>query len=119
MNDLGQAQAQVPMAQSLGRLEGKLEAIASGMTKLTAAVDSSRDASERQRKEFASAINFLEGEVKALREELNEVRPVTEKLQRWQAVGFGAVLVLGFIFSTAGALLVYFKEQVHRLLSGS
>ncbi len=47
-----------------------------------------------------------------------EGRPATGQLQRWQAVGFGAVPVPGFLSSTAGALLVYFKEQVHRLLTG-
>jgi hypothetical protein len=106
------------MAQSLGRVEGQLEAVASAIATLTASVDGSRTAGDVQRKEFTTALNFLESEVKALRDELNEVKPVTEQLQRWQAVGFGAVLVLGFLFSTAGALLVYFKEQVHRLLTG-
>lgn len=113
-----QTPSPVAMAQALGRVEGQLASVASGIAILTAAVESSRNTAEVQRAEFTAALTVIEAEVKALREEMNEVTPVTEQLQRWQAVGFGAVVVLGFLFSTIGGLLVFFKEQVIRLIWG-
>lgn len=104
--------------QALGRVEGALTAMEAQIAALAAAFDEDRKAASAGRQAVAESLSSVKAEVSSLRGDMDAVKPITQKLERWQAVGLGALLTVGAIGSVIGAFLAYFKDRVIAAIFG-
>lgn len=102
----------VDTAQSLGRLEGGMDAIKEALRSLTANIERDREDAHRHRSAAEAKLAHVETVIASLRSDMDTVKPLAEKWRRWQYVGFGALLTVGAIGSVIGSALTYFKAQI-------
>lgn len=102
----------VDAAQALGRLEGGVEALKELINGLSSHLEGDRAAALQHRSAADEKLAKLASDVSALRADMDSVKPFTEKWQRWQHIGLGALLTVCAIGSVVGSLLTYFKDQI-------
>ena len=102
----------VDTSQSLGRLEGGMDAIKEAIRLLTFNIERDREGAHQHRSAADANLAMVERLVESLRADMDTVKPLAEKWARWQSVGFGVLLAVGMIGSVVGSGLTYFKTQV-------
>jgi len=108
----------ISIEQMLGRVEGTLYSMQASINALAHEVKEEREHSGAQRQSLADSLATLHADVATLREDMDAVKPFTEKWQRWQYVGFGAILTVGAIGSAIGLAAAHFKALLLQAFSG-
>ncbi len=118
MSQYPPSDADVSTAQSLGRVEGTLGAMGATLTALAATLEDDRKQTADARAVVHDTLSKMNADIAKLRTDMDLVKPMTEKLQHWQAVGLGAILTVGAIGTVIGTFLAYFKDKILQVIWG-
>lgn len=68
--------------------------------------------------QLTAKMGATENEVKALKEDMAEVKLVTAEVTRWKLMGLGALGVTGIAFASLGSVVTYYFHDIVRALRG-
>ena len=74
--------------------------------------DSSRASMHQRMDQLVDRVGTLEGNVAAVKEDVSEMRPITEDVKRWKLMGIGALGVIGVGGMAMG---VTFADAIRRV----
>lgn len=106
----------MPQDQTTGEQLARLtERLSNFMEQATAAADKA----DADRKHMMADISELKDGQRKLSDDMKQVKPITDMVSGIKAKMTGAAIVLGVIGTVAWAGVLFFKDQIIRLLEGS
>lgn len=104
-------------AKALGRLEGTVESMREMLERVMDAIERDREEARDYRERHNHKLDAVTETVDSLRADMDMVKPIAEKMQRWQIMGLGIIIA----FSTLGSITImvwtYFKTQIIQIIS--
>lgn len=88
------------------------------VTKLDQLEKDNQEAREH-RKWVAETLEQQLKHIERLQNDMEVVKPITDKLSKWQLVGTGVILTVGAIGTAVGISFATIKEAIARILWGS
>jgi hypothetical protein len=68
--------------------------------------------------ELIERMGEAEAGIRELRDDLTNVKAVTDEVTRWKLMGMGALAVTGVAFASLGSLVTYYWSDLWRALRG-
>lgn len=99
--------------QQLGTLIAEVKNLREDFRRSEDKSDASRASMHRRMDELVKRVGTLEGSTAAMQEDITEMRPITDDVQKWKVMGMGALAVIGI---GAAALGVTFADVIKRAL---
>lgn len=78
----------------------------------------SRAAMHAKQDALVERMGATENEVKALKDDMADVKTVTAEVTRWKLMGLGALGVTGIAFASLGSVVTYYFHDIVRALRG-
>lgn len=102
--------------RAIGELTARVETLIETQHRSDQEARESRHRVANAAQESAARILTLEHEVRALKVEVEGLKPFAEKAREWEARGKGALAAAGMIGGGIGGALIYFKDKVMELI---
>lgn len=105
------------MSVQSSNIERELGVIAESLKHIQESIIENR----RLNNEIAAEQSILINKVATIENTISKIEPVTEQFVRWKAIGTGALLTLGLVFTTLGITLATVNEiasKVWKLVVG-
>ncbi|WEX76169.1 DUF1515 domain-containing protein [Sinorhizobium numidicum] len=99
--------------QQLGTLIAEVKNLREDFRRSEDRSDTSRTSMHRRMDELVERVGTLEGAMTLVKEDLAEMKPVTDDVRKWKLMGMGALGVIGI---GGAALGVTFADAAKRLL---
>ncbi|CCM77137.1 DUF1515 family protein [Rhizobium mesoamericanum] len=101
------------MHREIGMLTAKVDMILEGIRRSEEKADVSRASTHRRMDEIVDRVSKMELSTASVQDDVKEMKPTVEEVQRWKLMGLGALGVIGI----AGvALGVTFADVIRRIL---
>ncbi len=101
------------MHREIGMLTAKVDMILVGVRRSEEKSDASRASMHRRMDEIVDRVSKVELTMAAVQDDVTDMRPVTEDVNRWKLVGLGALGVIG----VGGMVLgVTFANVIRRVI---
>jgi uncharacterized protein DUF1515 len=78
----------------------------------------SRAAMHTKQDVLGSRMSATENEVKALKDDMADVKAVTDDVTRWRLMGMGALGITGIAFASLGSLVTVYWHDIVRVFRG-
>ncbi|WP_018240120.1 DUF1515 family protein [Ensifer sp. BR816] len=99
--------------QQLGTLIAEVKNLREDFRRSQDRSDAGRVSMDQRMDELVERVRTLEGSVTLVKEEIAEMKPVTEEVRKWKLIGMGALGVIGI---GGAALGVTFADVAKRAL---
>ncbi|UDF29404.1 UNVERIFIED_ORG: DUF1515 domain-containing protein [Roseateles sp. XES5] len=98
--------------QQLGMLLAEVKNLREDFRRSEDKSDASRASMHRRMDDLVERVGTLEGAMTSVKEDVTEMRPVTEEVRRWKIMGLGALGATGIAFMALG---VTFADAIRRV----
>lgn len=104
--------------RTLGKLEADVQRL------LSMAEESERRASENRARIYQKLqdgeVRFerLEARQNAFQRDMEQIKPITDVVRRWEQRGIGAAAVIAFLGAAFGSILTLWREKILSLFGG-
>lgn len=102
----------------LGELIAKVENLREDMKESERKSDVSRASVHRRLDVMVDRVGDVEGDVKEIKKDISEMRPVTDDVKRWRLIGLGALGVIGIAGTALGVTFADVLKRGFTVLTG-
>lgn len=102
----------------LGELIAKVENLREDMKESERKSDISRAGVHRRLDDMVDRVGDVEGDVKEIRKDVSEMKPVTDDVKRWRLIGLGALGVIGIAGTALGVTFADVVKRAFTILTG-
>ncbi|WP_395451217.1 DUF1515 family protein [Aminobacter sp. UC22_36] len=112
--------------RTLGTMMGKLDALGKEIGDIRDDMKDSEDKSDvsratvhRRLDEVVVRTGYLESDMKAVKNDMQTVKTVTDDVTRWKQAGMGALAVTGLASSALTAILLSYGSEIVKMIRGN
>lgn len=98
--------------QQLGTLLAEVKNLREDFRRSEDKSDASRASMHRRMDDLVERVGTLEGSMTSVKEDVSDMRPVTEEVKRWKVMGLGMLGATGIAFMALG---VTFADAIRRV----
>lgn len=104
--------------RTLGRLEGRLDAVSDSVEQILAAMKEDRAARRAVEELQTARFVQIEKQIDALRADMDTVKPLASKWTRWQYISFGMFLTVSGLWGFALTVINHLPAGLGTFLGG-